>query len=103
MIPAAFGPIAGEYKVTKQKASYLTTSYTLLRGLTLLLLTPYANMYSRRPAYLVCYVLLRDLGLDPRADQERCRFSLWLPLAPISGRDMRRPTPNRSLLAVLSE
>jgi MFS family permease len=54
MVPAAFAPIAKDYNVTKQQASYLTTSYTLLGGLTPLLLTPYVNMYGRRPAYLVC-------------------------------------------------
>ncbi len=54
MVPAAFAPIAKEYKVTSQQASYLTTSYTLLGGLTPLLLTPYVNLYGRRPAYLVC-------------------------------------------------
>jgi predicted MFS family arabinose efflux permease len=64
MIPAAFGPIAAEYKITKQKASYLTTTYTLLGGLTPLLLTPYVNMYGRRPAYLVCYFPIEDTDLD---------------------------------------
>ncbi len=53
MVPAAFGVIAKEFKVTHQQASYLTTSYTLLGGLTPLLLTPYVNLYGRRPAYLV--------------------------------------------------
>ena len=53
MVPAAFGPIGDYYNVTDQQASYLTTSYTLLGGVTPLLLTPYINMYGRRPAYLV--------------------------------------------------
>jgi predicted MFS family arabinose efflux permease len=53
MVPAAFGPIAQSYHVTTQKASYLTTSYTLLGGLTPLVMTPYVNLYGRRPAYLV--------------------------------------------------
>ena len=53
MVPAAFGVIAKDFGVTHQQASYLTTSYTLLGGLTPLLLTPYVNMYGRRPAYLV--------------------------------------------------
>lgn len=53
MVPAAFAPIAQSYHVTTQRASYLTTSYTLLGGLTPLLMTPYVNLYGRRPAYLV--------------------------------------------------
>lgn len=53
MVPAAFGVIAKEFKVSPQQASYLTTSYTLLGGVTPLLLTPYVNLYGRRPAYLI--------------------------------------------------
>lgn len=53
MVPAAFGPIAASYGVTHQQASYLTTSYTLLGGVTPLLITPFVNLYGRRPAYLV--------------------------------------------------
>jgi len=53
MVPAAFGPIGDYYNVTDQQASYLTTSYTLLGGVTPLLLTPYVNIYGRRPAYLI--------------------------------------------------
>ena len=52
-VPAAFGPIATELKVTKQQASYLTTVYTLLGGVTPLLITPFANLYGRRPMYIV--------------------------------------------------
>ena len=53
MVPAAFEPIAKDLKVTTQKASYLTTCYTLFGGLAPLLITPYVNLYGRRPAYLV--------------------------------------------------
>lgn len=53
MVPAAFGPISVSYGVTKQQASYLTTSYTLLGGVTPLLITPFVNLWGRRPAYLV--------------------------------------------------
>ncbi|KAH8905828.1 MFS general substrate transporter [Coniochaeta sp. PMI_546] len=53
MVPAAFAPIAQSYQVTTQQASYLTTSYTLLGGLTPLLMTPFVNLYGRRPAYLI--------------------------------------------------
>ncbi|OAG36750.1 hypothetical protein AYO21_09023 [Fonsecaea monophora] len=53
MVPAAFGVIAKDFGVTHQQASYLTTSYTLFGGITPLLLTPYVNMYGRRPAYLI--------------------------------------------------
>lgn len=53
MIPAAFSPIAEAFGVTDQKASYLTTSNTIFGGVTPLLLTPFVNMYGRRPAYLV--------------------------------------------------
>jgi predicted MFS family arabinose efflux permease len=54
MVPAAFSPIAKELEVTKQQASYLTTTYTLLGGVTPLIITPFVNLYGRRPAYLVC-------------------------------------------------
>ncbi|KAI5461870.1 major facilitator superfamily domain-containing protein [Mariannaea sp. PMI_226] len=57
MVPAAFGVIAEGYGVTHQQASYLTTSYTLLGGLTPLLLTPYVNLYGRRPAYIIFTVI----------------------------------------------
>ncbi|KAL6834623.1 major facilitator superfamily domain-containing protein [Trichoderma camerunense] len=53
MVPAAFGPISVSYGVTKQQASYLTTSYTLLGGVTPLLITPFVNLWGRRPAYLL--------------------------------------------------
>lgn len=53
MVPAAFSTIAEALDVTDQQASYLTTSYTLLGGVTPLLLTPYVNLWGRRPAYLV--------------------------------------------------
>jgi predicted MFS family arabinose efflux permease len=62
MVPAAFGVIAKEFKVSPQQASYLTTSYTLLGGVTPLLLTPYVNLYGRRPAYLVCIQSLTYLA-----------------------------------------
>jgi hypothetical protein len=53
MVPAAFSDIAKAYKVTAQQASYLTTSYILFTGVVPLLVTPYVNIYGRRPAYLV--------------------------------------------------
>jgi MFS family permease len=53
MIPAAFAPIAEDYKVSKQQASYLTTSNTLLGGVTPLLITPFSNVYGRKPMYIV--------------------------------------------------
>ena len=52
-VPAAFGPIAVSLKVSKQQASYLTTTYTLLGGVTPLLITPLANVYGRKPMYIV--------------------------------------------------
>ncbi|KAH8802526.1 major facilitator superfamily domain-containing protein [Xylogone sp. PMI_703] len=52
-VPAAFGPIAKDLKVTHQQASYLTTTYTLLGGMTPLLITPFANVYGRRPVYII--------------------------------------------------
>ncbi|PTB36881.1 uncharacterized protein TrAFT101_007254 [Trichoderma asperellum] len=53
MVPAAFGPIALSYGVTHQAASYLTTTYTLFGGVTPLVVTPFVNLYGRRPAYLI--------------------------------------------------
>ncbi|KAM0253069.1 hypothetical protein ACHAQJ_007445 [Trichoderma viride] len=57
MVPAAFGPIAASYGVSHQAASYLTTTYTLFGGVTPLLITPFVNLYGRRPAYLVFTVI----------------------------------------------
>ncbi|KAL9114591.1 MAG: hypothetical protein Q9227_001269 [Pyrenula ochraceoflavens] len=53
MLPAAFSAVAKSLHVTKEQASYLTTTYTLLCGLTPLLVTPYVNLYGRRPAYII--------------------------------------------------
>ena len=53
MVPAAFKVIAEDLNVTKQQASYLTTTYTLFGGVLPLLITPFVNMYGRRPAYLI--------------------------------------------------
>ncbi|PON26135.1 hypothetical protein TGAM01_v205079 [Trichoderma gamsii] len=53
MVPAAFGPIALAYGVSHQAASYLTTTYTLFGGVTPLVVTPFVNLYGRRPAYLI--------------------------------------------------
>lgn len=53
MVPAAFGPIAAAYGVSHQAASYLTTTYTLFGGVTPLVVTPFVNLYGRRPAYLI--------------------------------------------------
>ena len=60
MVPAAFSPIARSLHVTKQEASYLTTTYTLFGGLTPLLITPYVNLYGRRPAYIVGSNLIQE-------------------------------------------
>jgi MFS family permease len=62
-VPAAFSPIAKDLKVTKQQASYLTTSYTLLGGLTPLLITPFSNVYGRKPMYIVSTGISRCLAL----------------------------------------
>ncbi|KIN08655.1 hypothetical protein OIDMADRAFT_175426 [Oidiodendron maius Zn] len=56
-VPAAFGPISVSLHVTKQKASYLTTSYTLLGGLTPLLITPFSNVYGRKPMYIIFTII----------------------------------------------
>lgn len=52
-VPAALGPISESFDITKQQASYLITSYTLLSGLTPLLITPLSNVYGRKPMYIV--------------------------------------------------
>lgn len=57
MVPAAFGPIAKSLGVTHQQASYLTTTYTLLGGVTPLLSTPYVNLWGRRPAYILFTII----------------------------------------------
>jgi MFS family permease len=101
MVPAAFGPIAADYKVTKQQASYLTTSYTLLGGLTPLLLTPYVNMYGRRPAYLVCG-LVHDTALN-NARSVSSRYSPSSLLVLMSVRVMPRRMPDRLCRDALSE
>lgn len=53
---AGINPIAKQFEVSHQKAGYLTTTYTLFSGITPLLITPYVNLYGRRPAYLVCSI-----------------------------------------------
>jgi MFS family permease len=57
MVPPSFGTLAKKFHVTNQQASYFTTSYILLTGVIPLLVTPFVNVYGRRPAYLV-----RDLS-----------------------------------------
>lgn len=73
MVPAAFAPIAKSYGVSIQKASYLTTSNSIFGGVTPLLMTPFVNIYGRRPAYLVrtltCSQVVRS-----------CSHSLKLPI-----------------------
>jgi hypothetical protein len=70
-VPAAFNPIAKEFKVTKQQASYLTTTYTLFGGITPLLITPYVNLYGRRPAYIVCSIEISCIVFG-----SECKFSI---------------------------
>jgi MFS family permease len=53
MVPPAFGTLAKKFDVTNQQASYFTTSYILFTGVVPLLVTPFVNIYGRRPAYLV--------------------------------------------------
>jgi predicted MFS family arabinose efflux permease len=93
MVPAAFGVIAKDFGVSHQQASYLTTSYTLLGGVTPLLLTPYVNLYGRRPAYLV-WSLKQALSLVV-SDYLR-RSSLFLLLVQMSGLDMLPLTLEKS-------
>jgi predicted MFS family arabinose efflux permease len=57
MVPAAFGTIAEDLMVTRQQASYLTTTYTLLGGISPLFMTPYVNLWGRRPAYVLFTVI----------------------------------------------
>ena len=45
--------MAKKFDVTATKATYFTTFYLLLTALTPLLLTPFVNIYGRRPAYIV--------------------------------------------------
>lgn len=53
MVPPTFGTLAKKFHVTNQQASYFTTSYILFTGVIPLLVTPFVNIYGRRPAYLV--------------------------------------------------
>jgi hypothetical protein len=55
-VAAGINPISEQFHVSHQKAGYLTTTYTLFSGVTPLLITPYVNLYGRRPAYLVCSI-----------------------------------------------
>ena len=52
-LTAAFAPISKEFHVTIQQASYLTTSYIVMCGWPPLLVTPFVNLYGRRPAYIL--------------------------------------------------
>lgn len=53
MVPPTFGTLAKKFGVTNQQASYFTTCYILFTGVIPLLVTPFVNIYGRRPAYLV--------------------------------------------------
>ena len=53
MVPPTFGTLAKKFGVTTQQASYFTTVYILFTGIIPLLVTPFVNIYGRRPAYLV--------------------------------------------------
>jgi MFS family permease len=53
MVPPTFGTLAKKFHVTNQQASYFTTVYILFTGVVPLLVTPFVNIYGRRPAYLV--------------------------------------------------
>jgi MFS family permease len=53
MVPPTFGTLAQKFGVTSQQASYFTTVYILFTGFVPLIVTPFVNIYGRRPAYLV--------------------------------------------------
>lgn len=53
MVPPTFGTLAKKFHVTNQQASYFTMCYILFTGIIPLLVTPFVNIYGRRPAYLV--------------------------------------------------
>lgn len=53
MITPMLAEIASRYDVSIQRASYIVTSYILFTGVIPLLVTPFVNIYGRRPAYLV--------------------------------------------------
>ena len=61
MVPPTFGTLAKKFGVTTQQASYFTTVYILFTGIVPLLVTPFVNIYGRRPAYLVGHPMPRLL------------------------------------------
>ena len=53
----AFVPMSKDLSITVQQASYTTTVFVLLTGVTPMALTPFANVYGRRNLYLVIAAL----------------------------------------------
>ncbi|KAH8804475.1 major facilitator superfamily domain-containing protein [Xylogone sp. PMI_703] len=53
MITPALAEIAKRYDTSIQRMSYMITSYILFTGVIPLLITPFVNIYGRRPAYLI--------------------------------------------------
>jgi MFS family permease len=97
-VPAAFGPIAISFDVTKQQASYLTTTYTLFGGITPLLITPFANLYGRRPIYIVSLTVRQGPMLSTYYWYRYSPLLQWqLILAP----DTRQPMQELSCLGYL--
>lgn len=57
MLNPAFVIVARELSVTVEEASYSTTLFILFAGVFPLFLTPFANVYGRRPLYLIFTIL----------------------------------------------
>jgi multidrug resistance protein len=57
MLNPAFVIVAKELNVTVEEASYSTTIFILFAGVFPLFITPFANVYGRRPLYLIFTVL----------------------------------------------
>ena len=57
MLNPSFVTVAEDLNVTVEEASYTTTVYILFSGVFPLLITPFANVYGRRPLYLIFTVI----------------------------------------------
>jgi predicted MFS family arabinose efflux permease len=68
--------MAKKFGVTDTKATYFTTFYLLLTAITPLLLTPFVNIYGRRPAYVVRDPTLQAIYPPPLLTESRQFFTL---------------------------
>jgi MFS family permease len=63
VINPAFVPLGKGFKITTVEASYELTVYIIFSGVGLLLISPLANVYGRRPVYLLGNILAAETNI----------------------------------------